>query len=261
MSFSAEQLKELKAKLDPRHIRTRAVDGANLHYLEGWHVVAEANRIFGFDAWDRRTLATTCIWSGTKGNAHAAVYAARVRVRVRAGDLVIVREGSGTGEAKVGSIGQAHDLALKGAETDATKRALATFGNPFGLALYDPEQLGVRKVKGRGGSSLSKGSWIFRNHEGAEISKFEKPSEFGAALRKAMTGAEDIELLFGIWEQNVDTLREINLCLKQVALPRSGLAPQLVNHLKQCAIAFAKKETIEANGTADRRTVADQISE
>jgi hypothetical protein len=76
-----------------------------------------------------------------------------------------------------------------------------------------------------------------------------------------MTGAEDIELLFGIWEQNVDTLREINLCLKQVALPRSGLAPQLVNHLKQCAIAFAKKETIEANETADRHTVADQMSE
>jgi hypothetical protein len=29
-----------------------------------------------------------------------------------------------------------HDLALKAAETDATKRALATFGRPFGLALY-----------------------------------------------------------------------------------------------------------------------------
>jgi hypothetical protein len=29
-----------------------------------------------------------------------------------------------------------HDTALKAAETDATKRALATFGKPFGLALY-----------------------------------------------------------------------------------------------------------------------------
>jgi hypothetical protein len=28
------------------------------------------------------------------------------------------------------------DTALKAAETDATKRALATFGKPFGLALY-----------------------------------------------------------------------------------------------------------------------------
>jgi Rad52/22 family double-strand break repair protein len=32
--------------------------------------------------------------------------------------------------------GAAHDIALKVAETDATKRALATFGKPFGLELY-----------------------------------------------------------------------------------------------------------------------------
>jgi hypothetical protein len=32
--------------------------------------------------------------------------------------------------------GEVHDVALKAAETDATKRALATFGRPFGLELY-----------------------------------------------------------------------------------------------------------------------------
>ena len=36
--------------------------------------------------------------------------------------------------------GLAHESALKEAETDATKRALMTFGNPFGLALYDKQQ-------------------------------------------------------------------------------------------------------------------------
>lgn len=34
--------------------------------------------------------------------------------------------------------------ACKEAETDATKRALATFGNPIGFALYDKERRGVR---------------------------------------------------------------------------------------------------------------------
>jgi hypothetical protein len=34
------------------------------------------------------------------------------------------------------SPGEVHDIALKAAETDATKRALATFGRPFGLELY-----------------------------------------------------------------------------------------------------------------------------
>ncbi len=37
-------------------------------------------------------------------------------------------------------LGQAHQSALKEAETDAMKRALMTFGNPFGLALYDKRQ-------------------------------------------------------------------------------------------------------------------------
>ena len=47
-----------------------------------------------------------------------------------------IREGHGTGEGRGTSPGEAHDFALKAAETDGTKRALATFGKPFGLALY-----------------------------------------------------------------------------------------------------------------------------
>ena len=36
-------------------------------------------------------------------------------------------------------LGDAHERALKAAETDATKRALVTFGGRFGLMLYDKE--------------------------------------------------------------------------------------------------------------------------
>ena len=155
MAFSDIQVRALKAKLDARHVKIRTANGAPLHYVEGWHAIAEANRIFGYDAWDRRTLAAICVSSGANGAFHAAAYTAKVRVSVRAGDVTIVREGSGTGESKAATQGQAHELALKGAETDATKRALATFGNPFGLALYDREQTGVRKA--RGGRTASAG--------------------------------------------------------------------------------------------------------
>ena len=48
----------------------------------------------------------------------------------------MIREGHGTGEGRGTSPGEVHDIALKAAETDGTKRALATFGKPFGLALY-----------------------------------------------------------------------------------------------------------------------------
>jgi hypothetical protein len=55
---------------------------------------------------------------------------------VHANGALIIREGHGTGEGHGTSPGEVHDIALKAAETDATKRALATFGRPFGLALY-----------------------------------------------------------------------------------------------------------------------------
>jgi Rad52/22 family double-strand break repair protein. len=55
---------------------------------------------------------------------------------VHADGATVIREGHGTGEGRGTSPGEVHDIALKAAETDATKRALATFGRPFGLALY-----------------------------------------------------------------------------------------------------------------------------
>jgi hypothetical protein len=65
-----------------------------------------------------------------------AVYVAKVRITVQADAATIVREGHGSGEGRGTSPGEVHDIALKAAETDATKRALATFGKPFGLELY-----------------------------------------------------------------------------------------------------------------------------
>jgi hypothetical protein len=65
----------------------------------------------------------------------------RVRVTVTAGDLtLLVREGTGARHGIDIDLGQAHESAIKEAETDAMKRALMTFGNPFGLALYDKQQ-------------------------------------------------------------------------------------------------------------------------
>ena len=43
-------------------------------YIEGWHVIAEANRIFGYNSWDRQTRTNNCVWTATKGEFyHAAI--------------------------------------------------------------------------------------------------------------------------------------------------------------------------------------------
>ena len=121
--------------------------GASVSYVEGWHAIAEANRIFGFDSWDRQTLAPRCHWAHLQYGETMCFYSTKVRITVRAGETVTVREGIGTGFGRAPQPELAHDIALKAAETDATKRALATFGNPFGLALYDRDQAQVTKAR------------------------------------------------------------------------------------------------------------------
>ena len=243
MEFSEQQVRQLKAKLKPRYVKTRQAEGALLHYVEGWHVIAEANRIFGFDAWDRRTISSRCVHSERSARTHFAAYVAKVRVSIRAGDITIVREGSGMGEGAAPTPGKAHEFALKGAETDGTKRALATFGNPFGLALYDREQAGVGKPrceKAHVSEPQETGPWVLRSATGASQLTLEKPEVFAAELRKAMDNAQDIEALFAVWEQNVETVRAINRHLKERTPVSGALAQDLVAHLKACAVSLAK---------------------
>jgi DNA recombination protein Rad52 len=247
MAFTDQQARQLKAKLDAQHVRTRKANGATLHYIEGWHAIAEANRIFGFDGWDRRTLVTNCVWTGTRGQLYLAAYTAKVRIYVRAGDVVIVREGSGTGEGTADTPGQAHEIALKSAETDATKRALATFGNIFGLALYDREQAGVRQRVTDKAAPI--GPWVIRSAAGVIKESFENAESFIKKLREDMTKAQNIEDLFGIWEQNVPRVRELNAQRRKTGLA-SGFAQSLVAHLKSCAVSLVKPSNETASTVA-----------
>jgi DNA recombination protein Rad52 len=241
MAFTDTQIRHLKAKLDPKYVKTRKANGVTLNYVEGWHVIAEANRIFGFDAWSRETVSITCVSSGSNGGVYEAAYLAKVRVSVRSGEGVIVREGSGTGEGKAPTPGQAHELALKGAETDATKRALATFGNPFGLALYDRELAGVRKIRKDAATpdEQLESPWVLRSATGDARASFERSADFVDALREAMSRADDIELLYDLWEQNLGSVRALNRKVRS-----AGVANKLVAHLRACAVGFVK----EANG-------------
>jgi len=136
MGFSDKQVAALRRNINPAHVRTRESNGRELCYVEGWHAINEANRIFGFDGWNRETIESRCVMSREARGAFTVVYTARVRITVHADGQTIVREGHGTGQSQGVSPGETHDIALKGAETDATKRALATFGKPFGLSLY-----------------------------------------------------------------------------------------------------------------------------
>ncbi|MCB1483928.1 MAG: hypothetical protein KDJ17_03450, partial [Hyphomicrobiaceae bacterium] len=135
MAFSQTQERLLRRKPAKRYVRTRQVRGKELAYLEGAYAIEQANRIFGFDGWSRETLDVKCLRSADGRQEPFALYTVRVRLTVLSGERAISRDGHGIGEGRGGSYAEAHELALKTAETDATKRALATFGKAFGLAL------------------------------------------------------------------------------------------------------------------------------
>lgn len=145
MSFSDDTKSALAAKLSPSSVKTREQGGRKVSYIEGWHVIAEANRIFGFDNWTRETIDIKCVSEREReiGNAKApgwgVTYLCKARVIVGG----VTREGCGAGHGIDRDLGQAHESAIKEAETDAMKRAFMTFGNPFGLALYDKTQSNV----------------------------------------------------------------------------------------------------------------------
>jgi DNA recombination protein Rad52 len=145
--FSEAQIEQLSAKLDGSHVKQREQSGRKLSYIEGWHAIAEANRIFGYDAWTRETLEIRVVAEGPRKigrppnqrDGFGVSYIAKVRVIVDG----VAREGIGAGHGIDADLGLAHESAIKEAETDAMKRALMTFGNPFGLALYDKTQENV----------------------------------------------------------------------------------------------------------------------
>jgi recombination DNA repair RAD52 pathway protein len=145
----------LTAKLDPDHVRPPKQYGPKGDYIEAWHAIAEANRIFGFDSWDRETIYANCVMERERKIGKdqkpgwGVTYTAKVRVTVRFGSVVATREGTGSGHGVDVDPGQAHESAIKEAESDAMKRSLMTFGNPFGLALYDKSRASVGKDDGR----------------------------------------------------------------------------------------------------------------
>lgn len=124
----------LAQPLDPARIRHRdAGRGRQVPYLEGHDVIARANEVFGFDGWhysvDEMTVSTTTVGR--------IFYRARVTVEA----LGVKRNDVGVGVVETDKQGTdhpvAHETAIKGAATDALKRALRSFGAQFGNELYD----------------------------------------------------------------------------------------------------------------------------
>jgi hypothetical protein len=204
-AFSAAQIAALSAPLDRALVSSREQGRSRVNYLQSWVVISEANRIFGFDGWQRQTLFSRCIAQaerliGAKGTGReqksgwGVTYIARVRITVSAGcHGLLIREGTGAGHGIDTDLGLAHESAIKEAETDAMKRALMTFGNPFGLALYDKSQ---RQVSGNS-QPPSQGSGSHQpGQASAQAQPSHRPDTYTAPSRRTPAQANPIAAAF-----------------------------------------------------------------
>jgi hypothetical protein len=142
-------------------------------------------------------------------------YTAKVRITVTAGGATIVRDGIGTGTGRATAPEVAHEIAMKAAETDATKRALATFGNPFGLALYDKDKLQVTRPRRRASEKSPQRStseaaptiphaYALVHHDGARL-RFETAEPFIDAVLVLVPTLPTLEALYAFWEANLES--------------------------------------------------------
>lgn len=115
--------------LDPSAISKRKQGAMMVSYVEGWFVLEQANRIFGYDGWQSKIQSLT-----HEKTEKGYVAVCRMSVTVDFIDGSVTREDVGVGDA---STKQGLELAIKDAVTDSLKRAFRSFGNQFGNSLYD----------------------------------------------------------------------------------------------------------------------------
>ena len=140
--LTKEQHEQLLKPLNESRVARRQQSGRSLSYLEAWDVKAHLIRVFGFLGWSADVIESVLVFEekNEKGNWDVA-YKVTLRLRIHSDNELSFGDATYT-EAAVGSSslprrGDAHDMAIKTAESDALKRAAINLGTQFGLSLYN----------------------------------------------------------------------------------------------------------------------------
>lgn len=139
------QYEQLLKPLNESRVAKRSQAGRNLSYLEAWDVKAHLIRIFGFGGWSWEVRSADLAFESEKDGKWNVGY--KVLGELVISDLKCVYAEAAVGSATLPQRGEAHDMAIKTAESDALKRAAINLGTQFGLSLYSNGSL--RDVVGR----------------------------------------------------------------------------------------------------------------
>ena len=135
--INSAQREQLLKGINPSRIAKRQGGGGkSLSYLEAWEVKAHLIRIFGFGGWSWEVTSAELAFEekNEKGQWNVGY---KVIGSLRIHDLYCVYKEAAVGSASLSQRGEAHDMAIKTAESDALKRAAINLGDQFGLSLYN----------------------------------------------------------------------------------------------------------------------------
>jgi recombination DNA repair RAD52 pathway protein len=140
MSLRKNQTDQLLKGINPSRV---GKDGKGFAHLEAWDVRAHLIRIFGFANWSAELIEMEPIFETSiekDGKTRWTVaYRATMRLTIFTGGF----ENATYTEAAVGDStnnpgrADAHDMAIKTAESQAFKRCAINLGDQFGLSLYN----------------------------------------------------------------------------------------------------------------------------
>jgi len=155
-ALSDLQIAQLLRPVDPDRVGS---DGKGFAHMEAWDIRRYLIRIFGFgghdtDLLESTLIAETCIPDhqkkdrngkpyGAPFDAWTVIYRVAIRLSVKVDGIELGHwHGIATGDAtNQPSRADAHDLALKTADSQALKRAATNLGDQFGLSLYNKGRL------------------------------------------------------------------------------------------------------------------------
>lgn len=210
MPLSAAQTEVLLRPIRPQRVLER--DGNK--YLEAYDVRAHLNRLFGFAGWSGEVIDSTLLFEditeGTKDGKPIERVTVGYRVRYRLtihsafASPFVETEAVYTEEATGDAINfpkvkraDAHDFAVKTAESQAMKRCAINLGDQFGLSLYGDEPY----------KPLVKA--LVTDADSASVDEVDPvvptaPPTLPEDWRDTLSKAETIEAVDALWTQAVD---------------------------------------------------------
>jgi DNA recombination protein Rad52 len=138
--MNIKQHEMLLKGINPNRVSKRQGGGGkSLSYVEAWDIKAHLNRIFGFCNWSADVLqADLAFEEQNQKNNWDVAYKVLLRLHIHGVDFqAATYTEAAVGSASLPRRADAHDMAIKTAESDALKRAAINLGDQFGLSLYN----------------------------------------------------------------------------------------------------------------------------